>query len=158
MKRATELCALFILIFLASSSALAKEPPRSVLGIRLGMSEESARRRLGKIASQQKEEKEREGEGEQEVWILKHDRRFNYLVIRFDNKHTLWFMTVVVQKESRMQYGDLADLKSARQQTDGRNYSFTWVVSPRGREPGYEVVARGSDPQYLTSYSIRLLR
>jgi len=152
-----KLIALGLFLLLMGSSGVyaeTKVPRHEVLGISLGMSEEAVRERLRKIAEQQKEEREKEGEGEQEVWTLRHDKRFDYLIVRFDKEHRLWFMTAVVRKDHRMLYSDVADIKSARQQTDGRNYTFTWIVPSRGHVPRYAVVARGSDPQYLTSYSI----
>ena len=160
MRKLFALCLLLSqLTFVAASFAAteAKAPRPGVLGIRLGMKEEAARRRLRKIAEQTKEEREAEGEGEQEIWTLRADRRFDYLLVRFDNSHTLWSLTAAVRREARMKYSELGALEGARQQTDGRNYTFTWTVPARGRDPGYIVAARGSDPQYLTSFSISLL-
>jgi hypothetical protein len=108
-----------------------------------------------KIGKQQKEEIEREEEGgEQEVWILKNDHRFDYLVMRFDRQHRLSFVTAVVRKDTHMRYGDVAELKDARYATDGRNYSYTWTIAASGRQPSHLLVARGSDPDFLTSYSL----
>ncbi len=154
MRKLIALGLLLLLISSATVDAKTKVPRHEVLGISLGMNEEVVRERLRKIADQQKEEREKEGEGEQEVWTLRHDKRFDYLIVRFDKEHRLWFMTAVVRKDHRMPYSDLADIKSARQQTDGRNYTFTWIVPSRGKVPRYAVVARGGDPQYLVSYSI----
>jgi hypothetical protein len=157
MRKLKTVCLLlFLLLGATVADAMMKGPRPEVLGIKLGMKEEAARSRLRKVAHQQKEERENEGEGEQEVWTLRKHPRFDYLIIRFTGEHRVWFVTAVPRKESRMQYSELGDLKDARQQTDGTNYTYTWQVAARGREPGYVVVARGSDPQYLTSYSIYL--
>lgn len=145
--------ALLILLTSVGVGAATRNPGSNVLSLRLGMEEESAHRRLRKIATQQREEKDGEKEGEQEVWLLR-DRRLAYVVLRFDHKHKLWFMIAVVRQGSRVLYSELADLKSATQATDGRNYTYTWNVNRGTSEPGYVVVARGSDPNYLTSYSI----
>ena len=159
MRKLFALCLLVSqLTFIAAAKEAAREPQPGVLGIRLGMKEEAARRRLRQIAEQMKEEKEAEGEGEQEIWTLRDKRRFDYLLVRFDNNETLWSLTAVVRPSARMKYSELGDLKSAREQTDGRNYTYTWTVPARGRtRPGYVVAARGSDPQYLTSFSISLV-
>jgi hypothetical protein len=133
--------------------ALAKDPPREILGLRLGMREEAVRERLRKVANQQKEERE-ESEGEQEVWILPRHKKFDYLLVRFDSKHQLWFMTVVTRRSANLRYSDVADIKQAKQANDGRNYSFTWKIAGKDKRPGQIVIARGSDPNLLTSYSI----
>jgi hypothetical protein len=123
------------------------------------MSEEQVRSRLAKIATQQKEEKaEEEEEGEQEVWILKKHPQLNYLLVRFNGEHRLVLVTAVVHQPSKVRYADLADLKDAEMKTDGRNYAYTWKIPGKNGRHGYAVVARGSDPQYLNSYSLYRLR
>jgi len=129
------------------------KPPREVFGLRLGMSEESVHKRLRKIATQQKEEKEAEEGGEQEVWVLKKDARYNYLLTRFAGDHRLIFVTVVAQP-NRVRYGDLANVDEATKATDGTNYSYKWKVEPSRKQPGYLLIARGSSPEFLTSYSL----
>ena len=145
---------LMLLVCAAGASAAAKKPPRDILGLRLGMGEAQVRSRLKKIAKQQKEEKAEEEEGEQEVWKLNKHPRLNYLLVRFNDSHQLIFMTVVAHQPSRVRYAELADVKSAQAATDGRNYTYTWRVPRAGSRGGYAVVARGSDPDYLNSYSI----
>jgi hypothetical protein len=152
MKKSTT-SALLLLLVILEVGAATRNPRSDMLGLRLGMGEEAAHRRLRKIARQQKEEEDGEREGAQEVWLLR-DHRLAYLILRFDHQHELWFMTAVVRQGSHVLYSELADLKSASQATDGRNYTYTWKVNRGARQPGYVVVARGSDPNYLTSYSI----
>lgn len=143
---------------IAGAHAAAKMPS-DILDLRLGMSEEQVRSRLAKIATQQKEEKtEAEEEGEQEVWILKKHPELNYLLVRFNSEHRLVLVTAVVHQPSKVRYGDLADLKFAEMKTDGRNYAYTWKIPSKKGRRGYAVVARGSDPQYLNSYSLYRLR
>lgn len=55
---------------------------------------------MRRMATQQKEEREEEEGGEQEVWILKKDARYNYLLTKFSREHRLIFVTVV-QSQSR---------------------------------------------------------
>jgi hypothetical protein len=145
---------LFILLLLgAVIQAKPKGPPREVFGLRLGMSEESVHKRLRKIATQQKEEKESEEGGEQEVWVLKKDPRFNYLLTRFTQDHRLIFVTVVAHP-NRVRYGDIANTDEATKATDGINYSYKWTVEPHKKQPGYLLIARGNSPEFLTSYSL----
>ena len=122
------------------------------------MTEDAVRNRLRKIGRQQKEEKEREGEdGEQEVWTLNAKQRFDYVVARFDSRHRLLFMTAVVRTGSAMRYGDLASIKDARYATDGRNHTYTWTIPASRKQAGYLMVARGSHPEFVTSYSLYAL-
>jgi hypothetical protein len=130
------------------------QPRREVFGVRLGMNEEAVHKILKKIATQQKEEREEEGEGEQEVWVLKKDSRFDYLLVRFDAQHQLWLITVVAHKDAGVRYGDLGVLENAKHATDGRNVTYKWSVAAQGKQAGYVVIARGSNPDTLTSYSI----
>jgi hypothetical protein len=154
MMKKLIICSVLLVLVVASVRAAAKKP-HDILGLRPGMSEAVVHSRLRKIGKQQKEEREREEEGgEQEVWILKNDHRFDYLVMRFDRQHRLSFVTAVVRKDARMRYGDVAELKEARHATDGRNHSYTWTITASGSQPGYLVVARGSNPDFLASYSL----
>jgi S1-C subfamily serine protease len=130
-----------------------KTPAREVFGIRIGMNEDAVRRQLQKVATQQKEEKEEEGEGEQEVWILKKDPRFDYLVVRFDARHELWLVTVVARKDT-VRYSEIGDLGNAKTASDGRNFTYKWTIAAKGKQPGYVVLARGTNPDTLTSYAI----
>jgi len=134
-----------------------KKPPREVFGLSLGMSEESVHRRLRKIATQQKEEREEEEGGEQEVWILKRDSHFNYLLTRFTGDHRLIFITVVAHP-NRVRYGDIANVDEATKATDGTNYSYKWKVEAGRKQPAYLLIARGSSPEFLTSYSLYTTR
>jgi hypothetical protein len=130
-----------------------KQPPREFFGLRLGMSEEAVRSRLRKIAKQQKEEREEEEGGEQEVWILKRDSKFNYLLVKFNKEHRLNWMTVVAHPKV-VRYADLASLDLATKATDGINYSYKWKVEKTAQQPGYLIIARGSSNEFLTSYSV----
>lgn len=154
LRRSSVLLIVLLLLGATRISAVAKEPPRGMLGLRLGMSEEAVHKRLKKVAAQQKEEKEGEEEGEQEVWLIKNDPRFDFIIVRFNRQHKLWHMTLKVRQGSQMRYGDLADTKDAKQASDGRNYSYTWKGAAKGRQADYMVVARGADPELLTSFSI----
>jgi hypothetical protein len=116
------------------------------------MSEESAHKKLKKIATQQKEEKEKE-EAEQEVWSLRKDDRFDYILTRFDRDHRLTLITVVA-RPSRVRYSDVAETKEATVASDGRNYSYRWKVERDGRQPAYLLIARGSSSEFLTSYTL----
>jgi hypothetical protein len=130
-----------------------KKPPRADFGLQLGMSEASTHKLLRKIATQQKEEREEEEGGEQEVWILKKDSRFNYLLTRFSRDHRLVLITVVAHA-NRVRYSDIANVNEAIKATDGANYSYKWKVEADRKQPGYLFIARGSNREFLTSYTV----
>jgi hypothetical protein len=149
-------CLVLLVGVVSIVEALDQKPRAEVLGLRLGMNEEDVRSRLSQLGKQQKEERESEGEGEQEVWILNptSEKRLDYLVVKFDRDHRLHFIIAVARKGGRVRYADVVDLKKATRATDGRNFSYTWKIAAEGREPASIIVARGSDSQYLTSYTI----
>ena len=155
-KRIVSSLLLFIIVA-AITKAGPKKPPREVFGLTLGMTEESVHRRMRKIATQQKEEKEEEEGGEQEVWILKRDTKFNYLLTKFNREHRLMFVTAVAHP-NRVRYSDIANVDEAIKATDGINYSYKWKVEPIKQQRGYLLIARGSSPEFLTSYSLYYTR
>src|ERR1044072_9950903 len=110
---------------MTASPVSAAKPVRDLFGLKIGMSEESVHKKLKKIASQQKEEKEKEQEGEQEVWSLKKDDRFDYILTRFNRDHQLMLITVVA-RPNRGRYSDVAETKEATVARHGRNYWDRW--------------------------------
>lgn len=149
----TALLVLVVGLSVAETSARIAPLPRSFFGLQLGMNDELAHERLQKIATQQKEEKEGEEGGEQEVWILKRDKRFNYLIARFDREHRLILLTVVARPQ-RVRYAEVASLKLATKATDGINYSYKWKVAPGKSARPFTINARGNSPVFLNSYSV----
>jgi hypothetical protein len=154
-KRQIVLSLCLLLSVVSGMQAISSAPtaPRQPFGLRLGMTEESVHRRLKKIATQKKEEREEEEGGEREIWILKHDAKLNYLITRFDEEHRLIVITVVALPQ-QLRYADIASLKEATKATDGLNYSYKWKMDSGKRERPYVVIARGSGPEFLTSYSL----
>ena len=146
----------FLLLFtfvMTAAPVSAKQRVRDLFGLKIGMSEESVHKKLKQIAAQQKEEKEKEEEGEQEVWNLKKDDRFDYILTRFNRDHRLTLITVVA-RPNRVRYSDVAETKDATVASDGRNYSYRWKVERDGGQPAYLLIARGSSSEFLTSYSL----
>jgi len=152
--RRQSLSFLLLLTFVVTASPVsAKRRVRDLFGLKIGMSEESVHKNLKKIATQQKEEKEKEEESEQEVWSLKKDDRFDYILTRFNRDHRLTLITVVA-RPNRVRYSDVAETKDATVASDGRNYSYRWKVEREGRQSAYLLIARGSSSEFLTSYSL----
>jgi hypothetical protein len=155
--KALQLLLLIISLATQTVAAGAQRAPRAPFGLRLGMSEEAAKERLRKIATQQKEEREEEEGGEQEVWIFKQDPKYNYLIAKFSREHLLILITVVARPQ-QVRYGDVANLDTAAKASDGQNYSYKWKVEPGKGARAYVINARGSSPEFLTSYSVYYVR
>ena len=154
MPKKTFIGAVLLLISISVAQAgPGKETSREVFGLRIGMSEETVHKRMRKIATQQKEEREEEEGGEQEVWVLKKDSRYHYILTKFSRDHRLILVTVMAQP-NRVKYADLGDVKSATVATDGMNYSYKWKLPAQGKESALLIIARGSNADFLTSYSV----
>ncbi len=145
-------------LFAASVYAVGASPPpqprRDILGIRVGMSAEEARSQLQKIGRRLREERKR-----QEIWEVT-DPYFAHLVIQLDKANLVHFVTAYAHdekaKRERMRYGDVGELKKARQTGEiaRKNYRYQWQLEAAGRNPKINIVAWGRDPQYLQYYSI----
>jgi hypothetical protein len=157
MKRKLFPAILLLLLIFSGAQAAAAKPSREAFGLRLGMTEEAVHKRMRRIATQQKEEREEEEGGEQEVWILKRDPKFNYLIAKFSSEKSLILITVVARPQ-QVRYGDVANLDTAAKASDGQNYSYKWKVEPGKGARTYVINARGSSPEFLTSYSVYYVR
>jgi hypothetical protein len=155
MKKLAHLCLLTLLLIAGVSVAAAGreiKPRRDIVGLRLDMSKEDAHSRLQKIGTLQREERKR-----QEVWEVR-DPYFSHVIVGFDQQSRVRFVTAVAREGGqRMRYSDVANLKKARQEGDVsiNNYNYVWELAARGKQPKALVVARGRDPLYLSTYSIK---
>lgn len=145
-----------LLLLTASVSVAAAgseiRPRRDIVGLHLDMTKEEAHSRLQKIGTLQREERKR-----QEVWEVR-DPYFSHVIVGFDKQARVRFVTAVAREGGqRMRYADVANLKKARQEGDAsaNNYNYVWELAARGKEPKGLVMARGRDPQYLSTYSIK---
>lgn len=157
MKHKLFLVNLLLLFTISATHAAIAKPSREVFGLRLGMTEDAVHKRMRKIATQQKEEREEEEGGEQEVWILKKDARYNYLLTKFSREHQLILVTAVAHA-NLVRYSDLGEIKEATVATDGMNYSYKWKIAAHGKERAMLLIARGSNADFLTSSSLYLSR
>jgi hypothetical protein len=140
-----------ILLVAAAIQGKGKGPPHEILSISLGMTRADVRARLQKIGHLEKEERKR-----QEVWGLNQNAYFSHLLIGFDSDFKVRYLTAVARPNGRrMRYSDLADLKLAKERRLLRNFQYEWQVPARGNLPAYIVIARGTHPQYLTTYSLK---
>jgi hypothetical protein len=159
MKRKTfKLALCFFIVLTVAAGASAKAPPRSVLGLSPGMSEEAAHRVLRRVARQQKDEgkKEEEEGGRDEVWLLERHTDFAKVIVGFDAKNHVRYVTALAKEEGhRMSYSEVATLKDAKVEESGVFRRYTWEVKPGKKSRGYLIIAQGRDPQYLMSLSIK---
>ncbi len=127
-----------------------------VLGIRIGMKEADAQRRLARLGTRRElENEETESAGgasmERELWTLRSTAfGFVQLGIGEDGR------VVAIQAHARrgqraMRYRDIGDPADAWKLG---YYIFLWTTVAGPGTPALRVEARGTDPEYLGSYSI----
>jgi len=150
MKRVLSVCLVLVVSTLASAAAGKLRP--EIMGIALGMSREDAQTRLKSIGSLQKQESK-----QQEVWALR-DARVSHLLVGYDDEFRVRYVTAIAREGGpRIRYREVANLKSAQRIENQGNLRFTWEVPARGKQLGYVIIARGRNPQFLDSYSVKRL-
>jgi hypothetical protein len=153
VKRRLMIASLMILVAAGSHFAvLAKDPTREVLGLRLGMSEQSARNRLTKIATWQKPDRKKR----LEVWVLKGDPTYRFLIVKFKESQLI-FVQAVVNETAHVRYDELGSLAQAVNRSDGHTHTYEWKVKPRAKQAGYLLIARGTNSEFVTSYSLYII-
>jgi hypothetical protein len=146
MKRLTSLVLLLVISVLVSAAPARPRP--QIMGVSLDMTRDDARTRLQSIGSLEKEDRKR-----QEVWAVK-DPRISHLLVGYDAEYRVRYITALARTDGpRIRYQEVADLKSARHVDASGNHKFTWEMESRGKE--FIIIARGRDPQYLDSYSVK---
>ena len=133
-------------------------PPTSIVGLRLNMNERTATQILNKMGRKEREEGEEEEERE-EVWAIKHEQ-FSHVVVGYDEKGVRYITAVAnASAASRMRYTDVADTAQAEQRGDPQrnNFHYAWTLEANGKTPKMLVVARGRDPQFLETFSLKRL-
>ena len=148
MKKVTSLL-LLLMISILGSAATARPRPE-IMGISLDMSRDDARARLKSIGSLEKEDRKR-----QEVWAVK-DPRISHLLVGYDADYRVRYVTAIARADGpRIRYQEIADLKSAQSSNTPGNHKFTWEVEASPGRESFILIARGHDPQYLDSYSVK---
>jgi hypothetical protein len=148
MKRLASF-SLLLLIGVLVSAAPARPRPE-IMGVSLEMSRDDARARLQSIGSLEKEDRKR-----QEVWAVK-DPRISHLLVGYDGENRVRYVTAIARTDGpKIRYQEIADPKSAKRTVVQGNHKFTWEIEERRGQFGYILIARGHDPQYLDSYSVK---
>ena len=148
MKRLTSISLLLVIGVLVSAAPARPRP--DILGINLEMSRDDARARLQSIGSLQREDQKR-----QEVWTV-NDSRISHLLVGYDAENRVRYVTAIARTNGPgIRYQEIADLKSARRTVVQGNHKFIWEIEARRGQFAYVLIARGHDPQYLDSYSVK---
>jgi len=148
MKKLTSLFLLLVISILVSAAPARPRP--EIMGISLEMSRDDARARLKSIGSLEKEDRKR-----QEVWAVK-DSRISHLLVGYDAEYRVRYVTAIARTDGpKIRYQEIADLKSARRAVVQGNHKFTWEIEGRRGHEAFILIARGHDPQYLDSYSVK---
>src|SRR5215211_4601428 len=150
-ERFLSVCVLLLGVGVLVSAAPGKPRPE-IMGIALGMSRDAAQARLKSPGSLEKEQRKR-----QEVWAIK-DPRVSHLLVGYDAEYRVRYVTALARTDGpRIRYDEVADIRTAQRANNQGNYKFTWEVAARRRQFGYVMMARGHDPDYLDSYSVKKL-
>lgn len=154
-KREARIAAAAVLLIVTAALAPqawgAGAPRAEVVGLRLGMSKQAVHGRLEKIGKFVREER-----GRQEIWTLEREPRFASVLVGYDGEYKVRYVTAIARDGGRrVRYTDVAALKSAQAENIVGHYRYTWEVKPSKKSPGYFVIVLGTDPQYLTSFSIK---
>jgi len=139
-----------------SEAAPPAKPQRNILGIHLDMSRAEVQKRLQEIGKFERDERKR-----QEIWQVR-DERFSHLVVGFDKTERLRYVTAVAREDKeakRVGYEEIGNLKEARQAGDVaiKNFNYEWNLPAEKRDPQTLVSARGRDPKFLSTYSLKRL-
>ena len=141
-------------MFVAASDL---EVRRDILGIRLDMTKEEAQARLKEIGSFVRADRK-----QQEVWAAK-DKTFSHVIVGYEKEGPgLRYVTAVAREDKeaeRMRYTDLGKLEGARQAGDPaiKNFNYEWTLPATEGHPEMLVIARGRDPEFLSTYSLKRL-
>ena len=151
MKRLTSLSLLLVIGILASAASAAPARPRpEIMGISLEMSRDDALARLKSIGSLERDDRKR-----QEVWTVK-DPRISHLLVGYDADCRVRYVTAIARTDGPgIRYQEIADLKSAQRSSTSGNHKFTWEIESHRGKAAFIIIARGHDPQYLESYSVK---
>ena len=144
------------LIFLTwiSANASAQEVQRQILGIHLKLAKDEVHKRLNEIGSFVRHERK-----SQEIWQVR-DQSFSHLIVAFGKNGKLRFVTAVAREDAdakRVPYGEIGNLEKARQAGDPsiKNFNYEWDLPSHSDGPRTLVSARGRDPAFLTTWTLK---
>jgi hypothetical protein len=143
---------LAFLVLSVTASAVGKQPAPQILGLRLGMSYERAHARLSEIGQFKSED-----EGQQ-VWTLRRDKHYQYLIIGFDRDRNVRYVTVLARPDGQpVSYADVGNLTDATRTGGAGNLRYTWKANDKKGGFDYLAIAKGKDQRYLNRYAVKRL-
>ena len=129
-------------------------PIRDVFGIHIGTLESEAHRRLARLGTRVEEKgEEEEGEAgvERELWELKGSA-LRFVAMAVNAQHRVIALQAYARPGAhRVRYRDLGDLAAAKRLG---YYIYEWAIPASGETPALRIEARGTDAEYLGSFSI----
>jgi hypothetical protein len=143
---------LITLLFFAllPSWATSRTPAPEILGIRLGMDYARAHTLLTKLAHFKSEDER------QEVWVLRRDKRYEYLIVGFDRDHTVRYVTALARPQGEpVDYSTIGELTDAERAGTTGNVRYIWRPKKHTDSLEYIVIAKGQAPHRLTIYSVK---
>ena len=135
--------------------ATRRRPITSVLGVRIGMGEAQAHRRLATLGLKRELENEAsEAEGrdpvEGELWTLKGSH-LRYVVVGIESGRVVSLQAFARPGHRSLRYADIGDLDQAKRLGF---YIYEWTAVEGDHAQAVRIEARGIDPEYVGSYSI----
>jgi len=143
-----------MLLAWVSADASAGEVQREIFGIHFKLAKDDVHKRLNEIGTFSRAE--RKG---QEIWQIR-DPSFSHLIVAFGKDGALRFVTAVAREDAaakRVSYGEMGNLEKARQAGDPgiKNFNYEWDLPSQDGNPRLLVNARGRDPTFLTTHSLK---
>ncbi len=152
MLRKLSVLLLACLLTASCLESLKSQSEADVLGIRIGMPNEEAAKRLRQIGRLEKEEKK-----QQEVWVLNDDPRYSFLIIGFDKEEQdVRYVTAKTRENGTpVRYGDVMDVGKAQHISSANNHKYVQEKPRSLLAHGYSIIASGTDPNNLTYLSLK---
>jgi len=150
-------CAILLLVLgLAPAAPGDTAGKREILGLHVNMPKSEVHKRLEQIGKFVRDERKR-----QEVWEVRDDT-FSHVVVGFDSGQLLRYVTAVAREDKeakRIAYSDVGKVGEAQQAGDPKinNFNYEWRLAAAKGQPGGVIIARGRDPKYLSTYSLKRL-
>ena len=150
-------CAVFLVALAVPPAVLGASPLKGeILGLRVNMPKADVQKRLQEIGKFVRDERKR-----QQVWEVRHES-YSHVVIGFDSRDLLRYVTAVAREDKdakRVAYSDIAKVEEAQQAGDRaiNNFNYEWRITPEKGQPDAMILARGRDPKFLSTYSLKRL-
>jgi len=156
MKTNLLIVSLLFASLVESTAGTNPESERQILGLHLDRPRAEAVKRLQEIGTFSRNERKR-----QEIWEIRNPS-FSHIAIGFDEKDTVRYVTAIAREDkeaTRVAYDEVGNLERARQAGDAKiqNLHYEWTLEAEEGHPKTLVSARGRDPKFLSTLSLKRL-